>query len=60
MGAAVAADGARAAGTAGGPLAGIPVLVSDTIDVAGLPTTGGALALKDVVPDAATPRSSRG
>ena len=26
------------------------MLVSDTIDVAGLPTTGGSLALKDVVP----------
>jgi amidase len=50
MGAAVAADNARAAGEGGGPLAGIPVLVSDTIDVAGLPTTGGSLALKDVVP----------
>ena len=49
-GAAVAADSARAAGQAGGSLAGIPVLVNDTIDVAGLPTTGGALALEGLVP----------
>ncbi len=49
-GAAVAADSARAAGQPGGPLAGIPVLVNDTIDVAGLPTTGGALALEGLVP----------
>ena len=49
-GEAAAADAARAAGTRGGPLAGIPVLVNDTIDVAGLPTTGGSLALKDLTP----------
>src|SRR5262249_26299844 len=41
---------AEAAAPHSGPLAGIPVLVNDTIDVAGMPTTGGSLALKDVVP----------
>ena len=49
-GAAIAADNARAAGQPGGPLAGIPVLVSDTINVAGLPTTGGSLALEGLTP----------
>ena len=51
-GLAAAADAARARGEASGPLAGIPVLVDDTIDVAGLPTTGGSMALEDVVPSA--------
>jgi amidase len=46
MGAAIAADNAGRPG----PLGGIPVLVSDTVDVAGLPTTAGALALEGVVP----------
>jgi amidase len=50
MGAAIAADNARAAGQPGGALAGIPVLVSDTVDVAGLPTTGGSLALEGLTP----------
>ena len=33
-----------------GPLSGIPVLVNDTIDVAGMATTGGSMALQDVKP----------
>jgi Asp-tRNA(Asn)/Glu-tRNA(Gln) amidotransferase A subunit family amidase len=50
VGQAIAADQARAAGHPGGPLAGVPVLVSDTIDVAGLPTTGGSMALEGLIP----------
>jgi Asp-tRNA(Asn)/Glu-tRNA(Gln) amidotransferase A subunit family amidase len=35
-----------------GPLAGIPVLVNDSIDVSGLPTSAGSIALQDEVPSA--------
>lgn len=34
------------------PLEGLPVLVKDDLDVAGLPTTGGSIALEDTVPKA--------
>ena len=35
-----------------GPLHGIPVVVKDTIDVAGMPTTGGFTALAESLPGA--------
>ena len=56
-----ALDAERAAGTLRGPLHGIPVLVKDNIDVAGLPTTAGSLALAGHVPpdDAALVASLR-
>lgn len=43
-------DVERRHGTVRGPMHGIPVLVKDNIDVAGLPTTAGALALEDSFP----------
>ena len=45
------ADAERAAGTVRGPLHGIPVLVKDNLDAAGLPTTAGSVALENSVPD---------
>ena len=45
-----ASDERQRAGRRRGPLDGIPVLVKDNIDVSGLPTTAGALALADSRP----------
>ncbi|RKQ92103.1 amidase [Solirubrobacter pauli] len=53
------ADAERAAGTVRGPLHGIPVLVKDNLDVAGLPTTAGSVALENSVPDKDSPVVAR-
>lgn len=47
-----ALDRERAAGQVRGPLHGIPVLIKDNIDLAGLPTTAGSLALEQSMPAA--------
>ena len=45
-------DELRAAGKAEGKLFGIPIIVKDNYDVEGLPTSAGAVALKDsIAPD---------
>ena len=48
--AAEAADKAIRSGHAVGPLHGVPVLLKDNIDVAGMPTTAGSIALEDSYP----------
>jgi amidase len=45
-----AADAARAAGTARGPLAGIPVLIKDNFDTTDFDTTAGAKAMLGTPP----------
>jgi Asp-tRNA(Asn)/Glu-tRNA(Gln) amidotransferase A subunit family amidase len=47
-----ASDARRAAGATRGPLDGIPVLVDDSMDVAGLATSDGAIARQDSVASA--------
>lgn len=45
-----ALDAERAGNGPRGPLHGIPVLLDDSIDVAGMPTTGGSIALQNSRP----------
>ena len=52
---AAALDAELAAGTSRGLLHGVPVLVKDNIDVAGMPTTAGSLALANSYPTADSP-----
>ena len=44
-------DAELAAGAEPGPLAGLPVVVKDLVDVAGLPTTSGSPIYRDAVAD---------
>ncbi len=43
-------DAARRSGALPGPLYGIPVLLKDNIDAAGMPTTAGSVALAGLMP----------
>ncbi|MFP4572083.1 MAG: amidase [Desulfobacterales bacterium] len=45
------ADEDLAAGKLQGPLHGVPITIKDTLEVAGMPCTSGAPALKDHVPE---------
>jgi amidase len=59
LAAARASDARRTAGRALGPLDGLPILVKDNIDIAGLPTTAGSLALAQNVRTASAPVVAR-
>ncbi len=50
-----AIDAQRARGIDLGPMMGMPVLVKDNIDVRGMPTTAGSVALADNLPAADAP-----
>ncbi|MDH6180184.1 amidase [Microbacteriaceae bacterium SG_E_30_P1] len=52
---AAALDAELAAGNLRGPLHGVPILVKDNIDVAGMPTTAGALSLANSYPASDAP-----
>jgi amidase len=48
-------DAERASGQLRGPLHGVPVLIKDNIDIAGMPTTAGSVALADSFPHSDAP-----
>ena len=52
---AAASDAARAVGGPRGPLDGIPVLIKDNVQVAGMPTTAGSPALLSAEPERRVP-----
>jgi amidase len=52
-------DRERSAGVIRGPLHGVPILIKDNIDVAGLPTTAGSIALARSFPVADAPIIAR-
>jgi amidase len=54
-----ASDRVRREGGSRSPIEGIPVLLKDNIDVAGLPTTAGALALERAMPAVDAPFVAR-
>ncbi len=57
--AASAADEARVAGQAAGPLHGVPLILKDNINTTGLPTSGGTPSLKGNIPAGNAPIAQR-